>query len=585
MSTKLVKEEIRRFLKSSNPEVLCIRGRWGTGKTWTWRELLKASSNEIALKKYAYVSLFGLNSLAQVRSQVFQSTIDTSQIGKDFDLDDLEASVKASFSWAKRLIAIANRYYSGSDDLESALSLLALSAREQIVCLDDLERKGKALDAADVLGYASQLKEERKCKVVFLLNDEELDSENREDFDAYLEKVADVSLQYAPTPQESVDIALKGTDEVSLLARKHCLMLGIENVRVITKIHKAVSRLEGLLHAYPRDVFENIVSSVVLLGWIQHQPNTAPTIQFLKSRGKLLFGDKDIEFSEKEIEWKKLLEEYPFNHIDSFDMEIKNGLARGYFSQEAVEAHALELNRRLESGKAMNEWRAAWEAWRYSFISDASSVTKTLADTFIRNTAYHNSEDLNTLYDLCIRVGEDATATQVLDHFISVNQENIEALDVDKAFYHGENFHPEVKAALNAAYTAAKPKPTFEELLISLTNSYSSETVEALNQYTVSDFERVFLAYEGEEMRVRIVGVTDLRRLANPSPQVTSVVEKVRGALCRIGATTPVNRERVERTWGVKLPSQSASEAEAPVATSRESKAAEPRASKNPKET
>ncbi|HWT57493.1 MAG TPA: P-loop NTPase fold protein [Rhizobium sp.] len=235
MSTKLVKDELLRFLTSTNEEVLCIRGKWGTGKTWTWRDMLTSNRSKIALKKYAYVSLFGLNSLAQVRSQVFQNTIDTNQIGKDFSLEDMEASVKASWGWAKRGLALVHRLGAGSDDMESALSLLALSARNQIICIDDLERKGKDLDAADVLGYASQLKDERKCKVVFLLNEEGLDKKNRDAYDAYLEKVVDVSLLFAPTPLESVGIALKGADEASELTRKYCLMLGLENVRSLRR--------------------------------------------------------------------------------------------------------------------------------------------------------------------------------------------------------------------------------------------------------------------------------------------------------------------------------------------------------------
>ena len=179
MSTKLVKEEILRFLSSSNEELLCIRGKWGTGKTWTWRDMLEVHRDKIKLKKYAYVSLFGLNSLAQVRTQVFQNTIDTKHIGKEVSLEDIEASAKAGWRWLKKGVALAHKLGAGNDDMETALSLLALSARNQIICIDDLERKGKDLDMPDVLGYASHLKEERKCKVVLLLNEERLDDGNK----------------------------------------------------------------------------------------------------------------------------------------------------------------------------------------------------------------------------------------------------------------------------------------------------------------------------------------------------------------------------------------------------------------------
>ena len=35
MSTALVEKEIERFLASPEPEVLCLRGKWGVGKTYS----------------------------------------------------------------------------------------------------------------------------------------------------------------------------------------------------------------------------------------------------------------------------------------------------------------------------------------------------------------------------------------------------------------------------------------------------------------------------------------------------------------------------------------------------------------------
>jgi hypothetical protein len=35
MSTAIVRSEIERFLKSPAPEVLCVSGPWGVGKTFS----------------------------------------------------------------------------------------------------------------------------------------------------------------------------------------------------------------------------------------------------------------------------------------------------------------------------------------------------------------------------------------------------------------------------------------------------------------------------------------------------------------------------------------------------------------------
>ncbi len=74
-STDAVKNEIERFLKSSDPEVLCITGEWGVGKTYTWQTILDRlrARREIGLSRYSYVSLFGVASLEALKLSIFEN--------------------------------------------------------------------------------------------------------------------------------------------------------------------------------------------------------------------------------------------------------------------------------------------------------------------------------------------------------------------------------------------------------------------------------------------------------------------------------------------------------------------------------
>lgn len=88
MSTDDVKREIGLFLASEDSEVLCIRGNWGTGKTYSWRKMLPDASKDIKTLKrdrYSYVSLFGLNSLDELKRHLFHDTVGRSSIGKEFE--------------------------------------------------------------------------------------------------------------------------------------------------------------------------------------------------------------------------------------------------------------------------------------------------------------------------------------------------------------------------------------------------------------------------------------------------------------------------------------------------------------------
>jgi len=88
MSVKVIHEEINRFLKSSDPEVLCIKGRWGVGKTFAWTRFIHEAIEISVLRDYSYVSLFGLNSLEDLGYSIFENTV---------PLEDLRKSNSSNF--------------------------------------------------------------------------------------------------------------------------------------------------------------------------------------------------------------------------------------------------------------------------------------------------------------------------------------------------------------------------------------------------------------------------------------------------------------------------------------------------------
>src|SRR5688572_31255 len=74
-ATALVHSEILRFLTSDSPEVLCVTGEWGIGKTYTWQRVLNqvVAQKTLKLTRYSYVSLFGVNSLEGLKFAIFEN--------------------------------------------------------------------------------------------------------------------------------------------------------------------------------------------------------------------------------------------------------------------------------------------------------------------------------------------------------------------------------------------------------------------------------------------------------------------------------------------------------------------------------
>ena len=86
MSVQVTKAVLKDFLSNAETNVLALTGAWGTGKTYAWREALLENKDEIKFKHYCYVSLFGINSMAELRMSLFTKSVAVATLGQQLDL-------------------------------------------------------------------------------------------------------------------------------------------------------------------------------------------------------------------------------------------------------------------------------------------------------------------------------------------------------------------------------------------------------------------------------------------------------------------------------------------------------------------
>ena len=68
MSVNKAKYKIMKdVLDSPNGSVLSISGPWGVGKTHFWKMFMEQNNDSLVIKKYGYVSLFGIESLDSLK--------------------------------------------------------------------------------------------------------------------------------------------------------------------------------------------------------------------------------------------------------------------------------------------------------------------------------------------------------------------------------------------------------------------------------------------------------------------------------------------------------------------------------------
>ncbi len=193
-----IENSLKRLILEDDREfVAMLSGEWGIGKTYFWKKL---SKEHLKNKDVIYISLFGKKSLEDIETEI---------------ITKFSKYTKNVKRYTKHLDTISNL---GSKALGlpfnvsvgSILSLFNPSDFKNIViCFDDFERLSEKVSLKDVMGLISQFKEQKKCKIIMILNERELDKlsdidgkKHNEIFALYKEKIVDYSFHYMPSQEE-----------------------------------------------------------------------------------------------------------------------------------------------------------------------------------------------------------------------------------------------------------------------------------------------------------------------------------------------------------------------------------------------
>lgn len=561
MSTDPAIKEIQRFLASKDAEVLCISGHWGVGKTYAWQHYFKDALNNGSYHRqnYAYVSLFGLNSLDDLRYAIFESTVPPEHAVSGPDSDTLKTRLKKS----KHIWRQTRSLWSSALDtvrlggIGNALARSAfLLVRDQLICLDDLERVGKELAPRDVLGLVSFLKEQRNCRVVLLLNDEEMKPEKRVDFDRLMEKAIDTKLAFAPTAEEAAGIAIVGDELVYTLMRHGVVTLGITNIRVIKKIERLALRLADHLQPHRPEILKQAVTACLLAGWAVFERDHAPPMEFLKNYNSLIAPapNRDGGSMDNFVKWRDRLSALQFSNADNFDRSIFDGVSAGYFDEERLSKEAQIVEEALNGSNRDNSFIEAWQRYHGSLTDDDDVVLDRLFQGTMENLAAIDPRSINTtivfLRD-CGRVGE---ADELAHAYAAALPDDPRSFDLsDWQSSSGRSpdpLDPALEAAVEARRSAYKDERDPKAVLLAISRHETREDkndIRLLATLPSEAFEAIIVDTEGEELRDLVQ--TALRIAVQHEVDTPSIKSSLDAALARIASKSPLRARRL-RSWG-----------------------------------
>jgi hypothetical protein len=358
--------------------VIAINGEWGIGKTEFWKRFIEEKCKEerdnavhwpkvgphnfYINKPYAYVSLFGIDSLSALKMQIATS------LGGDFATNPkalIFQKFKKGFLFLKELRGTYDGLSLTSPRLVE--EIIFHGVKDAIICLDDFERLSKSLDIKDVMGLINFLKVENNCQIVLVMHDDQLKDDA---YKGYKEKVFDELLTIP-----SVLPLLQGMDykndrhkEVFI---KFYECLGINNFRFYKKVERTYKRFEQYLPESHSDFISNLVLERIFEGvLITDIPNFFYSWDGKKNFEAALLLDR-VKESEQTEEERVAKETYGklrvfsknIGYFDDWDELFKTWFAKGIIDSPKLdkliknELSAIEKQDATERVSALHQKR------------------------------------------------------------------------------------------------------------------------------------------------------------------------------------------------------------------------------------
>ncbi|AJJ47581.1 hypothetical protein IBE11_03785 [Francisella tularensis subsp. novicida] len=322
MKNNDLENSLKELLKRKDALCISINGEWGVGKTFFWNKFVDSNFStlnnsrlldihkkdiktfdwKVIIRKLnrafsenstnaVYVSLFGKDSLQEIREDLLQQV---------FKSNNIISKIKNKFGTFN---------YNGL----SASSLLSCLEKKDfdniIVCFDDFERLSEKLSLKDVFGLMSELKEQKNCHVVMILNREKLGKDNC--LSEYKDKIIDYELKYNPSSGESFELVRDELNAFENYALEFFHRFKINNVRIMKRVinalndYASIKEIVGNHIAIEKIIVTNIlqIATINAFGYIDNYDEFQMYTYDKKSNTKNENYDKALDYLDNDYKY------------------------------------------------------------------------------------------------------------------------------------------------------------------------------------------------------------------------------------------------------------------------------------------
>jgi hypothetical protein len=416
-----IQSAVDGFMVAEAPSAIVIQGKWGIGKTHFWRHrILGDAAGKPWTQRYSYVSLFGVNSLAELKISLGVAT-------EEFDSNAkaqwrLKGSIIRLWWRAQRWVGDAIQFIPKIGDRAIRLYERAsfYAVRNRVICLDDVERRGSALSLRDVLGLVSYLVEDRNCRVVVILNIGQLSKDDQDVWNDNKEKVFHGELTYAPTLRETITLGLSQDINEPWYENAFANLerLGVSNIRIVHRTSRAIRLVVGSVKGVEleEETIEHISTALPLLIYSAFGTGDGapPLDTVLRIGGQnpivaAFESRKDVSAEEKKFQ--DVVREYGIYLHTPLDDELVSMLGAGFPDGEKLSESVRDYQEKAEMRRLQGAWSAAWRAYHDTLQDNRDEIIRNMCQAWPPVSHCETAHSLQSVVKLLRFLGEAGLAS------------------------------------------------------------------------------------------------------------------------------------------------------------------------------
>lgn len=538
------------FLESEHQQVASLKGRWGTGKTYFWNDFISKVPSNLKKNGYSYVSLFGLKQLSDLRSRIAANLIhdNEEETSPSSRLLKSLSWAKSSFKKSNKLLPILKKskipYLGAAPFVVSYIEDQLLKNR--LICIDDIERLEKSISPSSVLGFISQLKEEKGCKILLIYNEDELTEETTEVIDEYREKVVDIELCFAPSL--SRNISLIWESQIPEHTRKVLETLELNNIRIMKRIQISHDYFENLFKVQYLHIWDELLKVLTTISAIHYGFSKILPIDSLNSD---VFYNVFSSRNEEEIDPVKkdlitTLQSQLGYYPNELDPIVIAYLKNGYLVEGAFDEVLNRLNQQGNYSRIADEYSEVWQGYHKDFTCTQSEFIANAEACILKHGDEAPISSIGQLYVFLDELGHQSSdMDKILDASISrIVEASSRKTDISYSY---PSIPSKIRSRIHQALQDKRDDRSITELMEALagSDSWHSGDIVGLTRFNENDFHNWILT----ENSINTVHVLKnfMERFGGKDSEEKSVRSHVLEALKKIAQRSVMDKKRVER--------------------------------------